>query len=133
MRGEKLCGFELVVHESLHLCERDVVEIDGIWRTRVARTLVDLGTSVALGHIDGTTVTVAIQDAVRRNLTDLAQLESTFARLAPDIRIGARQFREALDEYQPVLVGRGELSRDQGRPGPRARQDSRSFRSTNSS
>ncbi|HEY1738408.1 MAG TPA: type IV toxin-antitoxin system AbiEi family antitoxin domain-containing protein [Acidimicrobiia bacterium] len=104
VRGRTLCDFDLVVHESLHLSERDVVEVDGIWRTRVPRTLIDLGTSVALGHIEGATLTLAIQDAVRRNLTDVSQLEATFARLAPDIRIGARQFRAALEQYQPVLA-----------------------------
>ncbi len=80
------------------------MELDGIWRTRVPRTLVDLGGSVALGHIDAETLVLAIQDAVRRNLTDIAQLEATFSRLAPHIRIGGRQFREALDHFQPALA-----------------------------
>jgi predicted transcriptional regulator of viral defense system len=105
VRGETIAGFPLVVHESYHLTERDCVEVDGIWRTKVDRTLVDLGASVYLGHIEPETLALAIQDAIRRNLTDVAQLETTFARLAPHIRVGAPQFREALDSFQPVLAG----------------------------
>jgi hypothetical protein len=105
VRGDGLGGYELVVHESLHLSERDAVELDGIWRTRVARTLVDLGASVALGHIDADALVLAVQDGVRRNLTSVEQLEATFARLAPQIRIGGREFRAALDAYEPVLAG----------------------------
>ncbi len=105
LRGTKLAGFELAIHESSHLAERDVVEIDGVLRTRVARTLVDLGTSVAMGHLESATLTLAIQDAVRRNLTDLGQLERTCARLAPDVRIGSKAFRVALNRFQPVLAG----------------------------
>ncbi|HEY3834334.1 MAG TPA: hypothetical protein VGO03_18730 [Acidimicrobiia bacterium] len=104
LRGETLAGFPLSVHETYHLTDRDVVEVDGIWRTRVDRTLVDLGASVALGHLDVATVTLAIQDAIRRNLTDIPRLETTFARLAQHIRFGAREFREAIDRFQPVLA-----------------------------
>ncbi len=102
-RGSDVAGFELCVHESFHLSERDVVEIDGIPRTRVARTLIDLGTSVALGHIELEVLVLAMQDAVRRGLTDLEQLERTYERLAPEFRIGARAARRALDQFQPAL------------------------------
>ncbi|HEY3834438.1 MAG TPA: type IV toxin-antitoxin system AbiEi family antitoxin domain-containing protein [Acidimicrobiia bacterium] len=104
VRGDAIAGFPLVVHESYHLTARDIVEIDGIWRTRADRTLVDLGASVALGHLELETLVFAVQDAVRRNLTDIAQLEATFARLAPHIRLGAREFRAPLDSFQPVLA-----------------------------
>ncbi len=79
----------LVVHESRALSELDITTVDGIPVTTVARTLFDLA---AVRR--SLTVDLAIDNALRRELTDVAELRTTRDRLARRGRRGSQSFRQ---------------------------------------
>ena len=85
----------LIVHESTALTAADQVIIDGIPTTSVARTLLDLG---AVYGRD--TVERALENALRRNLVTLEELDRLLRRLACPGRRGVRTLRSLV---QPRL------------------------------
>jgi hypothetical protein len=85
----------LKVHESLALDPIDVTSVDGIPVTTIARTLFDLS-----GVRRDRTIDLAVDNALRRRLTTLAELHATLERLGRRGRAGTRRFRD-------VLVARG--------------------------
>lgn len=78
----------LLVHESLAFDVLDITTVDGIPVTTAARTLFDLAGPCSDGTLD-----LAIDNALRRNLTTTAELAATRDRLARSGRKGSRQFR----------------------------------------
>jgi hypothetical protein len=86
----------LVVHESTALPVGDVTEVDGIPCTTTARTLFDLARLVRPVALD-----INIDNALRRNLTTIAELDELCARLARRGRPGSRAFRAAIAGRAP--------------------------------
>ena len=87
----------LVVHESRLLHPADAATRDGIPVTSVERTIFDLA-----GVARRTTVDLAIDNALRRELTDLPRLEATLLRLARRGRAGTQLFRQLLADRDPT-------------------------------
>jgi hypothetical protein len=87
----------LVVHESLAYPDEEIDWVDGIPTTTVNRTLFDLAAVVKDSVLD-----VAIENALRRGLTTVRQLEQTLAQLGRRGRAGTQQFRQAVELHQPM-------------------------------
>jgi hypothetical protein len=81
----------LVVHESRKLDACDVTVSDGIPVTTPERTLFDLA-----GVVGPLTLDLAMENALRRKLTDAAALETMLGRLARRGRTGTKRFRAAV-------------------------------------
>jgi predicted transcriptional regulator of viral defense system len=81
----------LVVHESTRLDATDTTIVDGIRCTTVERTIFDL--CACVGPV---TVDLAIDAALRRDLTSIGALLEVHDRLATKGRRGGRRFRDAL-------------------------------------
>jgi len=111
----------LIVHETMLLTDADVTSSDGIPTTTVERTLFDLG-----ARVTRTTLDLAIDQALRRDLTSVARLTETLFRVAKRGRPGSAAFRHVLATRradQPLAESPAErrLARalvDQGLPEP---------------
>ena len=86
----------LLVHESRRLQDVDRSEEQGVPVTSVERTIFDFA-----GVGGFTTVDLAIDNALRRGLTDHARLHDTLTRLARRGRAGTQLFRMALADRDP--------------------------------
>jgi hypothetical protein len=86
----------LVVHESLALTPEDIKVVDSIPVTTVERTLLDLG---AVRSFE--TVERAVEEALRRELTTLDDLDATLRRLARKGRRGAGVLRRVVEARTP--------------------------------
>jgi hypothetical protein len=78
------------------LSAEDMCKRDGIPASAIERTLFDLA-----GVVRATTLDLAIDNALRRELSDLDALNATHARLARRGRRGTQPFRDALAERSP--------------------------------
>jgi hypothetical protein len=87
----------LVVHESLAFPDDEIDTVDGIPTTTVNRTLFDLASIVKSSVLD-----IAIENALRRGLTTVRELERTLVELGRRGRPGTQQFRQAVELHQPV-------------------------------
>lgn len=83
---------ELVVHETTALSHLDITEIEGIPTTTVERTLLDLG--AVRGFV---TVQMALDRALKENLTTWDEVDATLRRLARPGRRGVKKLRGALE------------------------------------
>ena len=83
----------LVVHETRALSTRDVTVVDGIATTTVERTIFDLCAVVGPRTID-----LAIDNAVRRQITTVAALEAMLRRVGRRGLKGTRLLRALLRE-----------------------------------
>jgi len=81
----------LVVHESNRIDATEIALVDGIRTTSVERTIFDL--CACAGPV---TVDLAIDAALRRELTCIGSLLAAHDRLATKGRRGGRRFRDAL-------------------------------------
>ena len=86
----------LIVHEATVLSADDIDERDDIPVSSIERTLFNLA-----GVVWPTTLDLAIDNALRRELSDLVALYATLARLARRGRRGTQRFRDALTERDP--------------------------------
>lgn len=86
----------LVVHETKRLDPRDVTVVDGIPVTSVARTLFDLGGFRRLGVVE-----LALENALRRDLVTIGELEETLRRLSRSGRPGGPTLRALLEAREP--------------------------------
>jgi hypothetical protein len=86
----------LVVHETKLWSYDDASECFGVPVTSVERTLFDLA-----GLVSPTTLDLAVDRALRLDLTDLGQLGKTLSRLARRGRPGSQRFREVIEERSP--------------------------------
>jgi very-short-patch-repair endonuclease len=82
-----------IVHRSTDLGPRYVVEVDGIPVTTPARTVVDLGAVVGRR-----TVGLALDTAIRKNLTSLPEVGGMIDRVARKGRRGVGHARTVLEE-----------------------------------
>jgi hypothetical protein len=82
----------LVVHESLVIDPEDLHEVDGIPCTSAARTLFDLARKLSPVMLDAN-----IDDALRRGIVTLDELQTIAVRLATRGRPGGRRFRAAIE------------------------------------
>jgi hypothetical protein len=82
----------LVVHESTRLEEAEITLVENIRCTTVERTIFDL-----CSFVGSTTIQLAIDTALRRQLTTLDALHETHDRLATRGRRGGRLFRATLN------------------------------------
>jgi very-short-patch-repair endonuclease len=82
----------LVVHESTLLDECDVTVVDGIPVTTPARTLFDLGACYATGMVE-----YALENALRRGLVTLPELDATIQRLSRRGRPGGPALRRLVE------------------------------------
>ena len=89
----------LVVHESKALTSADATVVDAIPVTSVERTIFDLCAVYRSRTID-----LAIDSAIRRQLTTVQQLEATLARLAQRGRAGTQLLRRVLAERSPLTA-----------------------------
>lgn len=105
-RAEVLCKhwkraqeLGIVVHETRDLEDVDRAERCAIPVTTVERTIFDLA---AVGS--ETLLDLAIDNALRRDLTTLQQLDTTLGRLARRGRSGTSLFRQVLAERSPATA-----------------------------
>jgi predicted transcriptional regulator of viral defense system len=89
----------LLVHETTRLSLRDVTTTDAIPVTTVERTIFDL-----CAVTSSTTADLAIDNALRRGLTDLATLERLLRRVGGRGRPGTQRFRALLQDRSPNLA-----------------------------
>jgi predicted transcriptional regulator of viral defense system len=82
----------LFVHESKALGAIDVTVVDGIPVTTVARTLFDLGAEYRIGFVE-----LAVENALRRGLVTLDELDRTVRRLARPGRPGSVTLRQLVE------------------------------------
>jgi hypothetical protein len=87
---------QLIVHESRSLLSSDITFVAGIPCTTVERTLFDMAST---GH--ARTLDLAIDAALRRELTTLGDLMTARERLAKRGRRGSVLFKEALSTRTP--------------------------------
>jgi very-short-patch-repair endonuclease len=83
----------VVWHESFHLTDRDVTEIDGIAVTRPVRTFLDLAVVLDVKSLEE-----VLNDGMFRNLFSIPEIWRRWERLGP-LRHGAGQVRALLDSY----------------------------------
>ena len=78
-------------HESYHLTERDITEIEGIRVTRPVRTMVDLGAVLTPSELEE-----VLDDGLRRNLIDMPSIWRRLDEFG-DLRPGALRVRALLE------------------------------------
>ena len=87
---------DLVVHESRLLNAADITEYDVVPCTTVERTIFDLAAVVGPRTVD-----LAIDSALRRDLTTIPKLIALGLRVAKRGRAGSARFRSALVDRDP--------------------------------
>jgi hypothetical protein len=87
------------IHESFYLTDRDVTYLHGIPVTRPARVICDLALLVARGELRPNTLELALQEALRRGLVDLARVSEEWERLGGVMRPGGRVLEELLANF----------------------------------
>jgi very-short-patch-repair endonuclease len=91
------------IHESFYLTDRDATYLHGIPVTRPARVICDLALLVARGELRPNTLELALQEALRRGLVDLARVAEEWQRLGGVMRPGGRVLEELLADFiRPV-------------------------------
>jgi very-short-patch-repair endonuclease len=83
----------VVWHESFHLTERDVTELDGIPVTRPMRTFLDLAVV-----LDPKPLEQVLNDGMHRNLLSIPAIWRRWEQLGP-LRHGAGKVRALLERY----------------------------------
>jgi hypothetical protein len=91
----------VLVHESRHLSELDVMMVDSIPVTRAARTLCDLAGLVERRALDRRTLDLALLECVRRNLVDVRSVWRAQERLGGSVRLGGEVMLDALQHFLP--------------------------------
>jgi hypothetical protein len=101
----------LVVHETKALDPVDITIVDGIAVTTPARTLFDLGAEYRIGFVE-----LAVENALRRRLVSLAELDRTVRRLSRPGRPGGVTLRTLVEARAscPYLIATGWLPIDIG-------------------
>jgi hypothetical protein len=89
----------VVVHESLALRDDDMTVVDDIPCTTVERTLFDLAAMNRPRTLD-----LALDAALRRELTSVPDLQAQVERLAKRGRRGSQRFRSAVGDRTPADV-----------------------------
>lgn len=98
-RGVFARGSDVKVHRTQFLKPSDIAWHKGLRITTPTRTLIDLGAAV-----DKATVELALEDALRRQLTTLERLRRRLTELDGSGRPGSRTIRSLLDERDPLAA-----------------------------
>lgn len=91
LRHRRRRAADVTWHESYHLTEREITELEGIPVTRPVRTFIDLGVVLTPSHLEE-----VLDDGLRRNLLDIAAVWRRIEQLG-DLRPGARVVQAVLD------------------------------------
>ena len=83
----------VIWHESFHLLDRDVTEIDRIPCTRAVRTFIDLGMVLSSDELEA-----VLNEGIRRNLLSAHAISRRLEELGP-LRRGSAVVREVLDRH----------------------------------
>jgi very-short-patch-repair endonuclease len=86
---------DVIWHESYHLIERDITEIDGIPVTRPVRTFLDLGVVLSPDELE-----TVLNEGIRRNLLAVPALARRLEQLGP-LRRGTATVRTVLNRNAP--------------------------------
>ena len=95
MRHRRRKATGVTWHESFHLSERDVTEIDGIPCTRPVRTFLDLGVVLSPDKLE-----TVLNDGVRRNLLSVPAISRRLEELG-HLRRGTAVVRATIDRHLP--------------------------------
>jgi very-short-patch-repair endonuclease len=82
---------DVVWHESFHLTERDITEIEGVRATRPVRTFVDLGAVLSSSQLEE-----VLDNGLHRNVIDIAAIWRRLDEFG-DLRPGAIRVRALLE------------------------------------
>ncbi|HEY3096384.1 MAG TPA: DUF559 domain-containing protein [Acidimicrobiia bacterium] len=86
---------DVVWHESYHLTERDITEIEGIPVTLPARTFLDLGVVLSANELEA-----VLNEGIRRNLLSVPEIARRLEELG-QLRRGTAVVRAVLDRETP--------------------------------
>jgi hypothetical protein len=86
-------------HESSYLTDLDVTCIDSIPVTRPARIICDFGLLVKRGEMSVETLELAMHEALRRDLVDVARVWREWQRLGGTRRPGGRVVEQMLNRF----------------------------------
>jgi hypothetical protein len=90
-------------HESKYLTDLDVMYVDNIPVTRVARTINDLGLVVEQWRMKPEVLDHAMHDAVRRAIVDVERVVREWERLGGRLRAGGKAVEAMLRNFVPPL------------------------------
>lgn len=96
LRHRRRRASEVVWHESFHLEERDVTELEGIPVTRPVRTFLDLAVVLTDNHLEE-----VLNEGIRRNLLSAPAIWRRLEQLGP-LRPGALRARRTLEQHIPT-------------------------------
>jgi very-short-patch-repair endonuclease len=91
----------VTIHESRFLTDLDVTYLHRIPVTRPARVICDLALLVKRGELRASTLNLALQEAIRRDLVDLPRVWREWERLGGRLRPGGRVVEELLAHFVP--------------------------------
>jgi very-short-patch-repair endonuclease len=95
LRHRRRHASDVIWHESHHLTERDITELEGIPCTRPVRTFLDLGVVLAPDALE-----TVLNEGIRRNLLSVAAIGRRLEELGP-LRRGAATVSAVLDRHTP--------------------------------
>ncbi len=93
----------VATHESRFLSDLDVTCLHGIRVTRPARVICDLALLVARGELRASTLELALHEALRRDLVDVARVWKEWERLGAVLRPGGWVVKELLANFVPPV------------------------------
>jgi hypothetical protein len=96
---------DITVHETHRFDTIDVTVFDGLIPvTRPARTILDLCGLAERGLLAETVVEAALQEAIRRDLIDIALIGSRYERLGGDVRLGGKVAARLIHRWLPSIA-----------------------------
>jgi hypothetical protein len=96
---------DIVAHESKHLDPLDVAIVKGVVPvTRPARTFLDYCGLVERGLLEESVAQLALQEAVRRDLVDIALVGSRWEKLGGIRRVGGRVAEKLIKRWLPGIT-----------------------------
>jgi very-short-patch-repair endonuclease len=95
LRHRRRRSSDVIWHESYHLTERDITEIEGIPCTRPVRTFLDLGVILSPDELEA-----VLNQGIRRSLLSVPAIGRRLEALGP-LRRGTAVVRAVLDRHVP--------------------------------
>jgi very-short-patch-repair endonuclease len=99
LRHRRRHAARVIWHESYHLTERDITEIEGIPCTRPVRTFLDLGVVLSPNELEQ-----VLNEGIRRNLLSVSAIARRLEEFGP-LRPGTKVVRAVLDRHVPNRRG----------------------------
>lgn len=94
LRHRRRRASDVIWHESWHLTERDINEIEGIPCTRPVRTFLDLGVVLSTDELE-----TVLNDGIRRNLLSVSAIGRRLEELGP-LRPGTRVVQAVVSRHR---------------------------------